>query len=122
MSCGKSQTDFNFGFIPLGDFRLSDSNEINYIANFCPITAHKIVKRCNKPNYLGARLKVDSQLNLDEWKKELVGYWYTQLIDLLYFGFPLDFNLGCVSAENKNYCQVNGKWTTRLNPVRIKFL
>ena len=90
----KSQIDFNFGFIPLGVFRLSDSNEINYMANYCPITAHKIVKQYNKPNYLGARLKVDSQLNLDEWKNELVGYWDTQLIDLVYFGFPLDFNQG----------------------------
>ena len=62
--------------------------------NYCPITAHKIVKQYNKPNYLGARLKVDSQLNLDQWKKELVGYWDSQLIDLLYFGFPLDFNRG----------------------------
>ena len=56
----KSKTDFNFGFIPLGDFRLSDSNEINYMANYCPITAHKIVKQYNKPNYLGAKLKADS--------------------------------------------------------------
>ena len=90
----KSQTDFNFGFIPLGDFCLSDSNEINYMVNNCPITAHKIVKQYNNPNYLGTRLKVYSRLNLDEWKKELVGYWGTQLIDLLYFGFPLDFNWG----------------------------
>ena len=90
----KSQTDFNFGFIPLSDFCLSDSTEINNMENYCPITAHKIVKQYNKPNYLGARLKVDSQLNLDEWKKELVGYWDSQLIDLLCFGFPLDFNWG----------------------------
>ena len=60
----------------------------------CNAITHKIVKQNNKPNYLGARLKVDSQLNLDEWKKELVGYWDTQLIVLLYFGFPLDFNRG----------------------------
>ena len=90
----KSQTDFNFGFIPLSDFRLSGTTEINNMENYCPITAHKIVKQYKKPNYLGARLKVDSQLNLDEWKKELVGYWDSQLIDLLYFGFPLDFKRG----------------------------
>ena len=62
----KSQTAFNFGFIPLSDFRLSGSTEINNMENYCPITAHKIVKQYNKPNYLGARLKVDTQLNLDE--------------------------------------------------------
>ena len=62
----KSQTDFIFGFIPLSDFHLSGSTEINNMENYCPITAHKIVKQYNKPNHLGARLKVDSQLNLDE--------------------------------------------------------
>ena len=86
----KSQTDFEF--IPLGEFRLSDSSEVNVISDYCPIKAHAIVKSFHKPNYLGARLKVDSQLNLEAWKAELHGYWDSQLIDLLYFGFPLDFN------------------------------
>ena len=37
-------------------------------------------------------------------KKELVGYWDTQLIDLLYFGFPLDFNRGSpLEWEGSNY-------------------
>ena len=34
----------------------------------------------------------------------------------------IDLFCNNVSAENKNYYQANGKWTTRLNPVRIKFL
>ena len=89
----KHQTDFNFGFILLGEFCLSDSTEVNHLAEYYPITTHNIIKQFKKPNYLGARLKVDSQLNLDEWKIELVGYWDTdQLIDLLQIGFPLDFN------------------------------
>ena len=38
-------------------------------------------------------MKVDSQLNLEaNWKAELHDYWDSQLIDLLYFGFPFDFN------------------------------
>ena len=53
------------------------------MADYCPITAHHIVKQYNKPDYLGPRLNVDSQLNLVEWKKELVGYWDTLLIDLM---------------------------------------
>ena len=88
----KIQTDFEFGFIPLGEFRLSDSTEVHVISDYCPIKAHNIVKSFHKPNYLGARLKVDSQLNLEAWKAELHDYWDSQLIDLLYFGFPLDFN------------------------------
>ena len=82
----KVQSDFNFGFIPIGEFRLS---------HYCPIQAHLIVKQHGKPNYLGARLKVDSQLNLQAWEYHLSDYWDKQLIDLLYFGFPLDFNRNC---------------------------
>ena len=70
----KSQTDFEFGFIPLGEFRLSDSTEVHVISDYCPIKAHNIVKSFHKPNYLGARLKVDSQLNLEAWKAELHDY------------------------------------------------
>ena len=88
----KSQTDFKFGFIPLGEFQLSDSSEAHVISDYCPIKAHAIVKSFQKPNYLGARLKVDSQLNLEAWKAELHDYWDSQLIDLLHFGFPLNFN------------------------------
>ena len=88
----KSQTDFKFGFIPLGEFQLSDSSEVHVISDYCPIKAHAIVKSFQKPNYLGARLKVDAQLNLEAWKAELHDYWDSQLIDLLYFGFPLEFN------------------------------
>ena len=41
------------------------------MTDYCPITDHNIVKQYNK---------------------ELVHYWHIQHIDLLYFGFPLDFN------------------------------
>ena len=55
----KSQMDFGFGFIPLGEFYLSDCSEVHVISDYCPIKAHDIVKSFHKPNYLGARLKVD---------------------------------------------------------------
>ena len=41
---------------------------------------------------------------IDEWQKVIKGYWYTQLIDLLRFGFPLDFNRNSVlKCDNKNH-------------------
>ena len=91
----KVQSDFNFGFIPMGEFQLSESQEIHEMSHYCPIKAHFIVKQYQKPNYLGTRLKVDSQLNLQAWENYLSDYWDRQLIDLLYFGFPLDFNRNC---------------------------
>ena len=89
----KAQSDFDFGFIPMGEFRFSESEEIHEMLHYCPIKAHAMVKQYKKKtNFLGARLKVDSQLNLGAWKFHLSDYWDKQLIDLLYFGFPLNFN------------------------------
>ena len=88
----KNQTDFEFGFIPLSDLQGADTKVVNQLAHYCPIEAHKMVARHNKPNYLGARIRVDTQLNLEEWYDQLKGYWDQQLLDFLTFGFPLDFN------------------------------
>ena len=88
----KHQTDFQFGFIPLSDVQEPESKEINYLQDYCPIKAHKLVASHKKPNYLGARIKVDSQLNLQEWYDQLQDYWDQQLLEFLTFGFPLDFN------------------------------
>ena len=63
--------------------------------HYYPIEAYLIVKQHQKPNYLGARLKVDSQLNLDAWKSDLSDFGDKQLIDFLYFGFRMDFNRNC---------------------------
>ena len=44
------------------------------------------------------------------------------IFNILLTSFESIISLSNVSAENKNYCQANGKSTTRLNTVRIKFL
>ena len=88
----KNQTDFEFGFIPLSDLQGADTKVVNQLAHYCPIEAHKMVARHNKPNYLGARIRVDTQLNLEEWYDQLKGYWGQQFLDFLTLGFPLDFN------------------------------
>ena len=56
---------------------------------------HEIVKATKKPNYMEARLPVNSQLKVDTWKSHLQGYWDKQLLQLIEFGFPLDFNRSC---------------------------
>ena len=89
----KAQTDFQFGFIPLSDVQESKCKMmINYLEEYCPIEAYKLVASHKKPNYLGARIKVDSQLNLQEWYDQIYDYWDQQLLEFLTFGFPLDFN------------------------------
>ena len=63
----RDQTDFEFGFIPLSDLQGADTNVVNCLDHCCPIEAHKVVASHNKPNFLGARITVDNQLNLQEW-------------------------------------------------------
>ena len=90
----QSQVDFDFGFVPMGDFILpvnSDSGE----KVDCPVHSHKMVKQSRIPNFLGCRIPVMSQLHVDKWEKELKDYWDSQLIHLIKYGFPLDFNRGC---------------------------
>ena len=56
------------------------------------IEAHKIARTAARPIFMGARIPVASQLNIDAWKSYLVGYWDKQIVDLLQYGFPLDFD------------------------------
>ena len=53
-----------------------------------------MVRQTGKPNFWGACIPVTSQLNVDKWEELLKGYW-DQLLELLRFGFPLDFNRTC---------------------------
>ena len=41
------------------------------------------------------RIPVNSQLKVEAWKKYLHAYWDRQLIDLIQYGFPLDFDRKC---------------------------
>ena len=76
----------------MSDVKESECKDINVLQNYCPIKVHKLVASHKKNNYLGARIKVDSQPNLQEWYDQLYNYWDQQLLEFLTFGFPLDFN------------------------------
>ena len=39
----RSQTDFEFGFIPLSEFQEATSDVANELSHYCPIKAHNIV-------------------------------------------------------------------------------
>ena len=66
------------------------------------------VKDSGAPNFLKCRFPVDSQLNLKVWKEVQVDYWDNQLIHLLEYGFPLDFNRECpLHCEYKNHSSAN---------------
>ena len=100
----KHQSGHNFGFIIHTEPILPENTEISAVTTQCPIELHRKVKLYNKPNFLGARIPVHSQLNVDQWKRYLVDYWDKQLLEFLQFGFPLGFNRQCpLKSDNKNH-------------------
>ena len=51
-----------------------------------------------------ARIPITSQLNVEVWEELLKDYWDQQLLQLLRFGFPLDFNRkGQLHCEGGNH-------------------
>ena len=87
----KLQTEFEFGFILLTNLVLPHSRHSGRGFE-SPIDQHYTVKSYGVPNFWGARSPVKSQLNVAAWEEILVNYWDKQLIELIRFRFPLDFN------------------------------
>ena len=102
------QSDFCFGFVPLSEFVLLDPTVTDGETIVCPIEMHRRIKHSACPNFLHCRFPVESQLNIPVWKEALVDYWDNQLIHLLEYGFPLDFNQDCkLYCEHKNHSSAN---------------
>ena len=91
----RCQSDFKFGFVSIDEQLLPDTEHISNVSHGSPFKIHEIVRSTNKPNFMQARFPVDSQLNVHAWEKHLQGYWDRQLIHLIRFGFPLDYNRSC---------------------------
>ena len=57
-----------------------------------PLLLHKRVCESGLPNYMGIRVPFATDLNIANWRRFLVDYWDDQLVVLLEFGFPSDFD------------------------------
>ena len=55
-------------------------------------TLHHTVRSIGLSNYLGCRIPVPTQLDISAWRHYLQDYYDSQLLDLLEFGIPLDFD------------------------------
>ena len=86
------QNGKDFGFLPLNDLMLYTGDDITWTNIPSIIEAHTIVRNSGKPNFMGARIPLASQFNINAWKFYLVQYWDNQIVDLLQYGFPLDFD------------------------------
>ena len=68
------------------------------------IEAHKIIRKSAMPNFMGARIPVNGQFNIPAWKSYLNGYWDKQIVDLLQYSFPLDFDrFRCLFLTYENH-------------------
>ena len=56
------------------------------------IQAHCLIRQSGLPNFLGLRIPVYTQLNVDSWRSHLADYLDQQLVYLIAYGFPLDFD------------------------------
>ena len=86
------QNGSHYGFLPLNDLMVYQGEKVHWAEIPSIIEAHKMVKNSKMPNFMKARIPVPSQLNIASWYKYLGDYWDQQLVDLLHYGFPLDFD------------------------------
>jgi hypothetical protein len=56
------------------------------------INTHKLIFESGKPNFMGCRIPLYSNLNIPLWRSLLRDYEDDQLVELLEFGFPLGYN------------------------------
>ena len=100
----KQQSKFDFGFVPLSDFIQIPVRESFKTDIVEPSVLHKLIKASGTYNFLGLKIPVHSQLNVDQWVQKLEGYWDTQLLELIKYGFPMDFNRQSpLRWEDKNH-------------------
>ena len=99
-----SQTGGYFGFVPETRLKLYEGPTIHWEQVPGILQAHALVKNSGTHNYLKCRIPVNSHLNIDKWEHYLKGYWDQQIVDLLHYGFPLDFdrNSPLLSTQNNH--------------------
>ena len=71
--------------------------------------AHREAAKHDKPNYLGARVQVVSNLNISLWRSLLAQYKYSRVVDYLQFGFPigLDYDNFTYNQQADNHASAN---------------
>ena len=86
------QTGSEVGFVPLTPLMVYKGPPKIWPA--CPdiIEAHKLIKKSGMPNFMSCRIPIQGQLQSEKWLYYLHDYWDKQLVDLITYGFPLDFD------------------------------
>ena len=79
----KEQIGTKFGCVPLAPIYVYKGPTVNW--DYIPdvLTAHKLIRQSNLPNFLGLRIPVRTNLNVDSWRRHLADYFDQQLPDLI---------------------------------------
>ena len=88
----KKQIGTKFGCVPLVPIYVYRGPTRHWDCIPYVLTAHKLIRQSELPNFLGLRIPVQTSLNVNTWRCHLVDYFDQQLPDLIKFGFPLDFD------------------------------
>ena len=88
----QQQLDTAFGCIPLTAIKIYKGPVKIWSAIPDLFTAHNMIKDSRVPNFLGLRIPVNTNLNVHAWRKYLRNYFYQQLVNLIEYSFPLDFD------------------------------
>ena len=104
-----SQTGGYFGFVPDTPLQLYEGPLIKWTEVPTILQAHDLVKNSGTHNYLKCRIPVNSHLNINRWQYHLKEYWDQQIVDLLHYGFPLDFdrNRLLISTHDNHTSAIN---------------
>ena len=93
------QNPDKFGFIPLGPLVLPNTDR-GIVMGPDPVLLYDAVKSQKQYNFLSSQVIVHSQLKYHEWEKRLGNYWDQQLLYLIKYGFPLDFDTEATLESN----------------------
>ena len=98
-----AQHSEKFGFIPLGDLLLPPINLKN-VTKEKVFDVHRRIKASGTFNFMKSQIQISSQLKPDIWEHHLTGYWDSQLLFLIRYGFPLDYDYNSpLTSVDKNH-------------------
>lgn len=59
------------------------------------------IRSCNLPNFIGARIPIDSGLNIPVWRQKLRAYHDTELCEFLEYGWPIGYHATSPPVNSK---------------------
>ena len=98
-----AQNSEKFGFIPLGDLLLPPI-DLKNVTKEKVFDVHRQIKASGTFNFMKSQIQISSQLKPDIWERHLTGFWDSQLLFLIRYGFPLDYDYNSpLTSVDKNH-------------------